>query len=179
VQPDREQRRRLTANRVLAPAIFALLVVATVAAFAAAQRLKREPLILDKVTFSPFVNGQTVITPNGDGNADLARIRFRLTRSDRGMVQIIDRHNRPVKTFTVKVLSKRNRVLDRLPPGATLPAYKILAVRWNGRTNSGRGAPTGPYRLRVRLLGEDRTLDAAGRIRLHTLQRVSSPGPGA
>jgi len=74
VQPDREQRRRLTANRVLAPAIFALLVVATVAAFAAAQRLKREPLILDKVTFNPLVNGQTVITPNGDGQTDLARI---------------------------------------------------------------------------------------------------------
>jgi hypothetical protein len=178
VPPDREQHRRLTANRALAPAIFVLLALATVAAFAVAQRLKREPLILDKVTFSPLVHGKTVITPNGDGVADLARVRFRLTRSDRGIVEIINGDDRAVKTFTVKVLSKRNRVLDRLPPGTTLPSYKILAVRWNGRTNSGRRAPTGPYRLRVRLLSEDRTLDAVGRIRLHTLQRVSSPGSG-
>ena len=177
MQPDREQRRRLTANRVLAPAIFALLVVATVAAFAAAQRLKLEPLILDKVTFHPLVNGQTVITPNGDGHADLARIRFRLTRSDRGIVQIVDTEDRTMRTFTVKVLSRRNRVLERLPPGARLPSYKILALRWNGRTGAGRPAPTGPYRLRVRLLGEDRTLVPGGRIRLHTLQRVSNSGP--
>jgi hypothetical protein len=177
VQPDREQRRRLTANRVMAPAIFALLVVATVAAFAAAQRLKREPLILDKVTFHPLVKGQTVITPNGDGHADLARIRFRLTRSDRGIVQVIDSEDRAVRTFTVKVLSRRKRVLERLPPGARLPSYKVLAVRWNGRTG-GRPAPTGPYRLRVKLLGEDRTLVPGGRIRVHTLLQVSNSGPG-
>jgi hypothetical protein len=178
VPPDREQHRRPTANRLLAPAIFALLVLATVAAFAVAQRLKREPLILDKVVLSPLVHGKTVITPNGDGVADVARIRFRLTRSDRGIVQIINRHDRPVKTFTVRVLSNRNRVLDRVPPGATLPSYKILAVRWNGRIGGGRPAPTGPYRLRVRLLGEDRTLVPGGRIRVHKLRRVSNSGPG-
>jgi hypothetical protein len=178
VQPDREQRRRLTANRVLAPAIFALLVVATLAAFAAAQRLKREPLILDKVTIHPLVNGQTAITPNGDGHADLARIRFRLTRSDHGVVQIINRNDDAVRALTVKVLSRRNRVLERLPPGARLPSYKVLAVRWNGRTGGGRPAPTGPYRLRVRLLGEDRTLVPGGRIRVHRLQQVSNSGPG-
>ncbi len=165
-------------NRVLAPAIFAVLVVATIAAFAAAQRLKRQPLILDKVTIQPLINGQTVITPNGDGHADLARIRFRLTRSDHGTVQIINRDDDAVKTFTVKVLSARNRVLERLQPGARLPSYKVLAVRWNGRTDRGRPAPTGPYRLRVKLLGEDRTLVPGGRIRLHTLQQVSKSGPG-
>jgi hypothetical protein len=175
VSPDRELPRRLRANRV-APAIFALLIVATIAAFAGAQRLKRHPLILDKLTFIPLVKGETVITPNGDGRADLARVRFRLTRSDRGVVQIVNQHDHAVRTLTVKVLSKKNRVLERIPPGARLPAYKRLGFRWNGRTGHGRSAPTGPYRLRVKLLEEDRTLIPGERIRLHTLQRISKPG---
>ncbi len=156
--------------------IFALLVVATVAAFGYAQRLKRQPLILDKVTFSPLVSDRTVITPNGDGRAEFAHVRFRLTKSDRGIVDVIDRDDRAVKTFTVKVLSEKGRVTGRIPPGGELQAYKNLGLRWNGRTDHGRLAPTGPYRLRVRLLGEDRTLIPAGRIRVHTLRQVSGPG---
>lgn len=153
-------------------------MLATLAAFAYAQRLKREPLILDKVIFLPLVRGETVITPNGDGHADLARVRFRLTRADRGIVQLINRNDRPVKTFPVKVLSEKGRVTARFAPGNELPSFKTLAFRWNGRTDSGRLAPTGPYRLRVELLGEDRTLIPGGRIRLHTLRRGSKPGRG-
>jgi flagellar hook assembly protein FlgD len=160
------------------PAIFALLVLATVAAFAYAQRLKREPLILDKVTFTPLVAGKTVITPNGDGRADVARIRFRLTTTDRGVAQLIDKHDRAVKTFAVKILSEKGRVTALIQPGAELPAFKDFGFRWNGRTDRGRLAPTGPYRLRVKLLGEDRTLVPGGRIRLHTLRRVEGSEPG-
>lgn len=164
--PSLEQRGRL-----LAPAIFAALVIATVVAFAYAQRLKREPLILDQVTIRPLKNGRIVISPNGDGYADAAHIRFRLTRSDHGVVQIVNRHEVPVRTLTVKVVSKRNRVLERLPPGARLPSYKILAARWNGRYRTGHPVPAGPYRLRVRLLGENRTLIPGGRIRVHHVRR--------
>jgi hypothetical protein len=178
VSPDREKPQRLTLNRVLAPATFVLLVLATVAAFAYAQRLKREPLVLDKVAFLPLVHGETVITPNGDGHADVARVRFRLTKTDHGVVQLIDKHDQPVRTFTVKTISKRGRVTARLAPGALLPAYKDFGFRWNGRIGGGRLAPTGPYRLRVRLLGEDRTLIPGGRIRLHAVRRHSSPGSG-
>jgi hypothetical protein len=176
--PDREQPRRPIANRVLAPTIFALLVLATVAAFAVAQRLKREPLVLDKVAFLPLVGGETVITPDGDGHADIARVRFRLTKSDHGVAQLIDRSDRPVRTFTLKILSEKGRVTARLAPGSLLPAYKTFGFRWNGRIGGGRLAPTGSYRLRVRLLGEDRTLVPGGRIRLHTLRRVPKPGIG-
>jgi hypothetical protein len=176
VAPVRQQRRR-TAGRALAPAVFALLVLATVAAFAYAQRLKREPLILDKVTFLPDVRGETVITPNGDGRADVARVRFRLTRSDPGIVQLINREDRPVRTFTVKILSEKGRVTARIAPGAELPSFKTLGFRWNGLRGGGRVAPTGPYRLRVRLLDEDRTLVPGGRIRLHSLRRVGGQAP--
>ena len=163
-------------RRFAAPAIFALLVVATIAAFAYAQRRKREPLILDKVTFSPLLAGRSVITPNGDGRNDFVHIRFRLTRTDRGIVDVVDRDEHPVKTFTVKILSEKGRVTARIPPGGELEAFKNFALRWNGRTNRGALAPTGPYHLRVRLLGEDRTLIPAGRIRVHTLQRTSGSG---
>ena len=165
-------------NRVLAPAVFALIALATVAAFAYAQRLKREPLILDKVTFNPVVRGETVVTPNGDGRGEFARVRFRLTHTDRGVVQIIDRDDRPVRAFTVKIISEKGRVTAKLPPGSELPAFKDFAFRWNGRMGGGRPAPTGPYRLRVRLLDEDRTLVPGGRIRVHTLKRVSEPADG-
>ena len=173
--PDPEQPRR-TANRVLAPAIFALIALATLAAFAYAQRLKREPLILDKVSFSPLVKGETVITPNGDGRGEVARVRFRLTHSDRGVVQVIDKDDLPVRTFTVKILSEKGRVTSRIPPGGELPAFKDFGFRWNGRVGGGRPAPTGPYRLRVRLLDEDRTLVPGGRIRVHSLRRVGEEG---
>lgn len=174
--PDREQPPRRTANRVLAPAAFTLLVIATVAAFAHAQRLKSEPLILDKVAFAPLVAGEAVITPNGDGRGEFARVRFRLTHSDRGVVQIIDKRGRPVRAFTVKILSHRGRVTAKLPPGSELPAFKDFGFRWNGRVGGGRAAATGPYRLRVRLLDEDRTLEPGGRIRVHSLKRVSGDG---
>ncbi len=180
MSPDREQPRR-TAKGVLAPAVFALLAVATLAAFAYAQRLKREPLILDKVAFSPrgkAVRGETVITPNGDGRGEFARVRFRLTHTDRGVVQMIDKEDRPVRAFTVKVISEKGRVTAELPPGAVLPAFKDFGFRWNGRVGGGRPAPTGPYRLRVRLLDEDRTLVPGGRIRVHSLRRVSGSGSG-
>lgn len=152
--------------------LFAVLVLATVAAFGYAQRLKREPLILDKVTFSPLVRGETVITPNGDGRGEFARVRFRLTRSDPGVVQIIDKEDQPVRAFTVKILSEKGRVTARIRPGAELPAFKTFGFRWNGRVGGGRPAPTGPYRLRVRLLDEDRTLVPGGRIRVHSLRRI-------
>lgn len=155
---------------MLAPAVFALLVLATVAAFAVAQRVKREPLVLDKVELSP------VFTPNGDGRGDRARIVFRLTRSGRGDVEIIDRSDRPVRALAVDVLNKRGRVAQTLGPGSTLPSYKPLVSVWNGRDNAGRPAPTGPYRLRVTLFDQDRTLVPLGRIRLHTLQRVAGQG---
>jgi hypothetical protein len=163
-------------RRFAAPAIFVLLVVATVAAFAYAQRRKREPLILDKVTFSPLLGGRSVITPNGDGRNDFVHVRFRLTRTDHGVVDVVDLNGRSVKEFTVKILSERGRVTARIPPGGELEAFKNFALRWNGRTNTGTLAPTGPYHLRVRLLGEDRTLIPAGRIRVHTLRR--HPGAG-
>lgn len=146
--------------------MFVLLLVATIAAFAYAQRLKREPLILDKVTLGrTFVTADgrvkriTAFSPNGDCRADNARIRFRVTRSDRANVQIVDPDGRLVRTLA------RNRFLKR---------YRFSTFHWGGRTKDGEAAPPGRYKLRVILLGQDRTLTPGGTLRLHVL----SPRPG-
>jgi FlgD Ig-like domain len=129
--------------RALPPVAFALLAAATLAAFALAQRLKGEPPLIDKVELSPR------FTPNGDGIDDLARIRFRVTRSDRGNVQIVDLDGSLVVT-----LARRLELND----------FKFYEFRWDGRNREGAPARSGAYRLRVVLLEEDRSLVPTGRI---------------
>ena len=153
---------RAPLTRALAPFVFALLLVATVGAFAYAQRLKREPLILDKVTLGrTFVTSDgrvrhvTAFSPNGDCLADNARIRFRVTRSDRANVQIVDPDGRLVRTLA------RDRFLKR---------YRFATFHWDGRDRFGRRASPGRYKLRVVLTGQDRTLTAGGTLRLHLVE---------
>jgi len=143
-------------DRRAAALVFALLVLATVAAFAYAQRAKRNPLVLDKVTFvgAPRHKGTRVVpsfTPNGDCRHDLMRIRFRVTRSSRATVQVIKPGGRVVYTLG------RDRFLKR---------YHFATFYWDGRQRGGGTARPGRYKLRVRM-GSERTLVTPGAIRLH------------
>ena len=153
---------RATLTRAIAPAVFALLLLATVGAFAYAQRLKREPLILDKVTFghafvSPGgkVRHVTAFSPNGDCLADNGRIRFRVTRSDHANVQIVDPDGALVRTLV------RDRFLKR---------YRFATFHWDGRGGDGEPAPPGRYKLRVVLIGQHRALTPSGTLRLHRVK---------
>ncbi len=137
---------------------FALLVLATVAAFAYSQRQKREPLVLDKVKIG--VGDQKAFTPNGDCRRDNIRIRFRTTISDNGTVQVIKPGGRTVITLA------RDEFLRR---------YTFHTYYWDGRQRGGGVAPAGRYKLRVILLGEDSNLVPAGTIRLHR----GKPGKGS
>jgi hypothetical protein len=139
--------------------VFALLVVATIAAFAWSQRLKRDPLVLDKVTLlgvQPQPHGERPLlrrhfTPNGDCRFDRERIRFRVTRSDHATVQVVKPHGRLVLTLA------RDRFLER---------YHRYTFWWGGRNRFGGLAPPGRYKLRVELLGQGRTLVPPGAILL-------------
>jgi hypothetical protein len=136
-------------------AVFALLVLATVAAFAYAQRVKRDPLVLDRVSFAgaPREKGQPVVhafTPNGDCRFDLMRIRFRTTISGQGTVQVIKPGGRVVLTLD------RDKFLKR---------YTFHTYYWDGRQRGGGTATPGRYKLRVKFA--DRTLVTPGVIRLH------------
>jgi hypothetical protein len=140
--------------------VFGLLVIATLAAFAWAQRLKRDPLVLDKVTFVavPVPRDEDAprthsFTPNGDCRNDRIRIRFRTTVSDDGTVQVVKPGGQVVVTLAREAFLKR---------------YTFHTFYWDGRQRGGGGtARPGRYKLRVKLLGEDRTLVPPGVIPLH------------
>lgn len=151
-------------RRASSALVFALLVLATVAAFAWAQRLKRDPLVLDRVTFvgvpriHPKAPPVRSFTPNGDCRYDEIRIRFRVTQSDAATVQVVKPGGRVVLTLA------RDRFLKR---------YHFFTFYWDGRSRKDGIAPPGRYKLRVKLLGQDRTLVPPGKIGLHR----SAPQP--
>lgn len=147
-------RRRGSAAAV----VFALLVLATVAAFAWSQRLKREPLVLDRVTFG--TPASRAFTPNADCRFDRIRIRFRVTRSDRAHVQVVKPGGKLVVTLARDVFLKR---------------YRFHTYYWDGRQRGGGIAGPGRYKLRVKLLGQDRTLVPGGVMRLHRAPRRPTP----
>lgn len=155
-------RRRVNA----AALVFALLVLATVAAFGWAQRLKRDPLVLDKVTFvaTPVLHHKHPVhsfTPNGDCRYDRMRIRFRVTQSDHATVQVVKPGGR------VAVTLARDRFLKR---------YHFFTFYWDGRERNDGIADPGRYKLRVKLLGQDRVLVPGGVMKLHRGRANPMPG---
>lgn len=138
--------------------VFAILVLATVAAFGWAQRLKRDPLVLDKARFvavpvaGPAKPRVQAFTPDGDCRFDRIRIRFRTTVSDDG---------------TVQVVKPGGRVTITLARAEFLKRYTFHTFYWDGRQRGGGIAPPGRYKLRVKLLNEGRTLVPPGTIKLH------------
>jgi hypothetical protein len=138
-------RRRVSA----AGLVFALLVLATVAAFAFSQRLKRDPLVLDHVTLSTAAG--RAFMPSGSCPSGPERIHFRVTHSDYATVQVI--RPRGGLVFTLA----RNRYL---------PGYHFFSFYWDGRGLDGAIASPGRYKLRVKLLVQERNLVLPGTIRL-------------
>jgi hypothetical protein len=142
--------------------VFGLLVVATLAAFAWSQRVKRDPLVIDRVTIG--VPASRSFTPNRDCRFDRIRIRFRMTQSDDATVQVIRPGGKLVVTLA------RDRFLKR---------YRFFTFHWDGRTRLNRGpAPPGRYKLRVKMLGQDRVLVPPGAIALHRAPRRPTKGCG-
>jgi hypothetical protein len=130
-----------------AQTIFALLVCATFAAFFVTQRLKRAPLVVRQLTvFDRF-------SPTGDGRADAASIRFRLNRSDDVTVQMIDSEGSVVRT-----LARDRRLAGKRP----------LQFYWDGKTDRGSVAPDGPYRVRIGLRNQGRSVILRRKVSVDT-----------
>jgi len=158
-------RQKARAPDAWAALVFALLVLATAAAFAWSQHLKRDPLVLDRVTLvSPKHLAQPgsrpavrpAFTPNDDCRFDFERIRFRVTQSDHATVQVIKPGGKLAITLT---------------RGEYLKRYHFYTYYWDGRTRNDGVAPPGRYKLRIKLLGQDRVLVPPGTIRLHKAER--------
>jgi hypothetical protein len=135
-------RRKVDATAV----VFALLVVATVAAFAYAQRVKRDPLLVDRVSIGK--KKSNAFTPP----CNRIKLKFRTTTTNKGKVEVI----RP-----------GGEIVAVLAPHAFLKRYHYHSYHWDGRNEDGVLQPPGRYKLRVILEGEGRSLTAPGTIRLH------------
>ena len=133
-------------SSLLVRAVFGLLVVATLAAFLVTQRLKSADPIVSRVFYQPW------ISPNGDGRKDAVRMRFRLPRSDRVTVSVVDEGGDEVR-----------RLADDRLLGARTHYF-----HWNGRTDEGPVAADGPYRLRVSLRSQGRSLVAPRTVTVDT-----------
>jgi hypothetical protein len=140
--------------------VFALLVIACLAAFFVTQRLKHTPTAVQLFKLTPR------FSPTPAGHLKEERISFRLARSDAVTVTILDSTGGEVATL----------VRDRPVRG-----YKVLSLRWDGRLgiahryktlsgtgghpiivplNAGALAPAGEYRVRVSLREQRRAVES-------------------
>ena len=127
--------------RPLVRAVFALLVVATVAAFFATQQLKSEtPLVLR------FAAQPKQFSPNGDRYRDDTRVGFDLSEPARVSFSIMDPEGNEVRRELAGDAHHR--------------------FRWDGRGDDGALLPDGVYRMRVVRRDEGRVIDSAKRIRI-------------
>jgi hypothetical protein len=136
----------------LAAVVFALLVVATLAAFAYAQRVKRDPLVLDRVGIGP--KDSNAFTPP----CNRIKLKFRTTTSNQS---------------TVEVIRPGGEIVAKLARHTFLKRYTFHTFFWDGMNEDGVVQPPGRYKLRVILEDEGRTLTAPGTIRLQKAPRGS------
>jgi hypothetical protein len=134
-------RRKVDAAAV----VFALLVVATVAAFAYAQRVKRDPLLVDRVGIGG--KKSNTFTPP----CERIKLKFRTTTSNDG---------------TVEVIRPGGEIVAKLARHTFLKRYSFHTFFWDGTNEAGVVQPPGRYKLRVILEDEERSLTAPGTIRL-------------
>ena len=123
----------MTRTDPLARAVFALLVLASFAAFAVTQRLKHTPTAVQSIYLSPS------FTPGSPGTKGREHISFRIKSDDRVRVTVIDSQGNTVRALTHARPVKR---------------YRRLYLTWDGHMAGRRTAPAGAYRIRVALLSE-------------------------
>lgn len=145
----------------LVRAVFAVLVLATTAAFFLTQQLKQEePVVLR------FVVDRRAISPDGDGVGDRVRAGFDLSEAAQVSFAIIDDEGTEV----------RRLAFDR-----ELRGDRSYRFAWNGRDDAGRRLPDGRYRMRVVRAREGRVLDSLTQIAIDTVPprvRITSAAPG-
>lgn len=132
--------------RPVVRAVFALLVVATIAAFFVTQQLKSEfPLVIR------FAAKPKQFSPNGDRYRDSTDVGFDLSE--------------PAKV-TFSIMDSEGNEIRRLADDRELAGDAKHRFRWNGRDDDGLAVPDGVYRMRVVRRDEGRVIDSSKRIRV-------------
>jgi FlgD Ig-like domain len=132
--------------RPLVRAVFALLVVATIAAFFVTQQLKSEDALVLRFATQP-----KQFSPNGDGTRDRTEVGFDLSRPATVSFYVLDREGNEIRRI----------VDDRALAGDTKHRFG-----WDGRDDDGVPVPDGLYRMRVVQRSEGRVIDSSKRIRV-------------
>lgn len=141
--------------------VFALLVLATLVAFAYSQRAKRDPPVIDEYKIAGAHTN--AFSPAGPCHKRI-RLKFRTTTSNDGTVEVI----RPGGT-----------VVRTLAQGTFLKRYSFHIYHWDGKNDAGAIQPIGRYRVRVLLEDEGRSLTLPGTIHLFPEGSISCEGqPG-
>jgi hypothetical protein len=136
-------------TRALVRGVFALLVLATIAAFFVTQQLKSEfPLVIR------FAAGPPVFSPNDDDHRDSTVVGFDLSEPAEVTFAITDGEGNEVR----RIVDERRLAGDR--------KYRF---RWNGRDDDGRVVPDGTYRMRVVRRDESRVINSIKEITVDTM----------
>ncbi len=133
-------------TRPLVRAVFALLVVATIAAFFATQQLKGEfPLVIR------FATKPVNFSPNADDYRDEARVGFDLSEPAQVTFSVVDSEGNEVR---------------RLVDGRRLAGDRKYRYTWDGTDDEGRPVPDGTYRMRVVRRDESRVINSFKEIKV-------------
>jgi flagellar hook assembly protein FlgD len=130
----------------VAGVLFALFVVATGGAFFVTQRLKRSTPIVTRVFFQQWIG------PSCHCQKDHRTLRFDLPKAQH---------------VTVSLVNGAGEVVRNLAEDRYLTRGRHLFV-WDGRDGNGVIVPDGPYRLRVGLRAEGRSVTAPRVINVDT-----------
>lgn len=123
--------------------VFAGLVVATLGAFFATQRLKQTPRLVQTLSVTKVYSPKVPYRRAG--------IRIRLKRTD---------------DATVSVLDSNGDVVQRLARNRHLRAGQAVQLLWDGRDAAGRIVPDGTYRVRVGLRRQGRSVTLVDEVRV-------------
>lgn len=143
---------------------FALLVVATFAAFFVAQELKTTPPDVQDVRARGF------FSPNQDGRFDRMRMSFFLKQDDDVTATVLNRAG-----DEIRVLAERR-----------LRAGQRMRLVWDGTDARGRAVPDGIYRVRLNLRRQGRAVliprnitkdTTPPRITVTSVGPARTPGP--
>jgi hypothetical protein len=131
-------------TRPLVRAVFALLVIATIAAFFTTQQLKSEfPLVIR------FATKPAHFSPNGDDYRDATEVGFDLSEPASITFLVVDGEGQEVR-----------RIVDE----QRLAGDAKHRFRWDGRDDDGNLVEDGTYRMRVVRRDESRVIDSAKEI---------------
>jgi hypothetical protein len=111
---------------------FAVVIVATALSFGLAQRLKRNPPLVDPKE----VHAITLFSPGLANAAARGRFSFKLKRTDVGTIVVTNLAGDEIRTIAKDV---------------PMASGKQIKSSWNGAQSSGKPAPDGRYRVQIQL----------------------------